>query len=111
MIKGGRVKTLAYENILVERKDNLAYVTINRPEVRNALNKQTLDEISQAVAELEEDDSVKVIIFTGAGEKSFAAGADINQLKERTFLDAFQPGTCSKCMTKLKAAKSDDCHD
>lgn len=96
---------MTYKNIFVERKDSLAYVTINRPEVRNALNKQTLDEISHAVTELEEDDSVKVIIFTGAGEKSFAAGADINQLKDRTFLDAFQPGSMQQVYDKIESCK------
>ena len=94
---------MAYENILVEKKEKLAYVTINRPEVRNALNAQTLDEITRALAELENDDEVKCIVFTGAGEKSFAAGADINQLKEKTMLDALQSGSMQQVYDRIEA--------
>lgn len=96
---------MEYENIIVERKSNIAYVTINRPEVRNALNQQTLNEISHSLAELEQDDNVKCIVFTGAGGKSFAAGADIGQLKTRTFLDAFQPGNMQQVYDKIEACK------
>ncbi|MFA8440171.1 enoyl-CoA hydratase/isomerase family protein [Pueribacillus sp. YX66] len=96
---------MSYENILVERKTNLAYVTINRPDVRNALNKQTLEEISSTVTELENDNAVKCIVFTGAGEKSFAAGADINQLKERTMHDALQSGSMSQVYDQIEACK------
>lgn len=94
-----------YENLLVEKKENLAYVTINRPEVRNALNADTLNEIVKAVTELENEDDVKVIVFTGAGEKSFAAGADINQLKEKTMLDALQSGSMSQVYDMIEACK------
>lgn len=96
---------MTYENILVERKTNLAYVTINRPDVRNALNRQTLDEITAAVIELENDDDVKCIVFTGAGDKSFAAGADINQLKERTMLDALESGSMQEIYDTIEACK------
>lgn len=96
---------MSYENILVERKANLAYVTINRPEVRNALNRQTLEEITSAVTELENDEAVKCIVFTGAGEKSFAAGADIGQLKERTMHDALQGGSMQQIYDMIEACK------
>src|SRR5205085_8786096 len=59
-------------------------VTINRPTVLNALNTATLDELRRAILELKYDDSVRVVILTGAGEKSFVAGADINELAVQT---------------------------
>ena len=69
-----------FENLQVERDGAVATVTINRPKVLNALNAQTLDELRRAVLALKHDDSVRAVILTGAGEKSFVAGADINEL-------------------------------
>ena len=66
-----------YENLLVSIEAKIATVTINRPKVLNALNKETLLELKSAFTALATDSSVKVIILTGAGEKSFVAGADI----------------------------------
>jgi enoyl-CoA hydratase len=68
------------ENLLLERADGLAVVTVNRPKVLNALNMQTLDELRRTVLALRYDDDVRVVILTGAGEKAFIAGADINEL-------------------------------
>lgn len=79
---------MGYNNLKVEVKGRLGYITINRPEVRNALNGETLEEIVASLQELEANDEVNCIVFTGAGEKSFAAGADIQQLTKRTALDA-----------------------
>ncbi len=81
-----------YQNILVEFEDRIGTIKLNRPEVRNALDAKTLTEISHALEALENDDSVGVIIFTGAGEKTFAAGADIGQLREKQPKDALVPG-------------------
>jgi enoyl-CoA hydratase len=81
-----------YENILVEQTEQIGVIKLNRPDVRNALDGQTLTEISVALETLENDDGVGVIVFTGAGEKSFAAGADIRQLREKQPLDALTPG-------------------
>ncbi|SEQ97459.1 enoyl-CoA hydratase/isomerase family protein [Piscibacillus halophilus] len=81
-----------YQNIEVENNQGLFWLTLNRPDVRNALDATMLQEIDQAVTEAEEDENVKVIIFRGAGGKSFAAGADIKQLKEREPLEALVPG-------------------
>jgi len=61
--------------------DRLAVVTITRPEVRNALNRQVVAELRDALAELRDADDVGVVAFTGAGEKAFVAGADISQLR------------------------------
>lgn len=83
---------MEYQNILVERNESIGIIKINRPEVRNALDSQTLTEISHAVQTLENDDGVGIIVFTGSGEKSFAAGADIRQLREKQPLDALIPG-------------------
>src|SRR5258706_1176244 len=78
---------MAYENILFEKKDSIAYITFNRPKVLNALNRKTVDELRDALLDAREDSSVRVVIFTGAGEKSFVAGADIGELAERTPVD------------------------
>ena len=70
---------MAYENILYEKRDGIAYITINRPKVLNALNRKTVEELRQALLDARDDASVRVLILTGAGEKSFVAGADIGQ--------------------------------
>ena len=81
-----------YENILVEVEDRIGTIKLNRPEVRNALDARTLLEIENALETMEKNDRVQVIVFTGSGEKSFAAGADINQLSVKQPLDALVPG-------------------
>src|SRR5712672_1336415 len=78
---------MAYENILFEKKDGIAYVTFNRPKVLNALNRKTVEELREALLDAREDSSVRVVILTGAGEKSFVAGADISELAQRTPVD------------------------
>src|ERR1043165_8904394 len=75
---------MAFDNLLLERDAAIAIVTINRPKVLNALNTATIDELRRAIPELKADDSVRVVILTGAGEKSFVAGADINELAVQT---------------------------
>lgn len=70
------------KNILFEKKEGIGFITINRPEKLNALNKETMDELECLLYEIERDKEVKVIIITGAGEKAFIAGADINELHE-----------------------------
>jgi enoyl-CoA hydratase len=69
-----------FANLLIERDGAVAVVTINRPAVLNALNTQTLQDLSHAALELQRDESVRAIVLTGAGEKSFVAGADITEL-------------------------------
>jgi enoyl-CoA hydratase len=71
---------MAYENILYEVRDSIAYVTFNRPKVLNALNRATLVELRQALEAARDDAAVRVVIVTGAGEKAFVAGADISEL-------------------------------
>jgi len=76
-----------FENLLVESRDRIAWVTVNRPKVLNALNRQTVRELGECFQRLGQDDAVGVIILTGAGEKSFVAGADINELARQTPLE------------------------
>src|ERR1700740_439481 len=69
-----------YENILLEKKDSIAYVTVNRPKVLNALNMATMEELRAAFHDIKNDAAIRVVIFTGSGEKAFIAGADIAEL-------------------------------
>jgi enoyl-CoA hydratase len=68
------------EHLLIERDGGVAIVTVNRPKVLNALNTATLDELRRAMLAFRYDEGVRAVIVTGAGEKSFIAGADINEL-------------------------------
>jgi enoyl-CoA hydratase len=79
-----------YENLLVELEKNIALVTINRPKVLNALNKETLLEIKAAFTALAADPAVKVIILTGAGDKAFVAGADIAFMQPLNAVEGFE---------------------
>jgi enoyl-CoA hydratase/carnithine racemase len=75
---------MPYETLLYEKRDGIAYVTINRPEKLNALNRQVMDELSACFEVIRHDGEVRVAILTGAGEKAFAAGADISELAVQT---------------------------
>jgi len=77
-----------YETILTAVEEGVGTITINRPDSRNSLNTQVLGDIRQALAEFRHDQGVGVVVFTGAGDRAFAAGADIGELRERTALDA-----------------------
>jgi enoyl-CoA hydratase len=75
---------MAYENLLTEKRDQIAFLTFNRPKVLNALNRKTMEELGHVLAEAREDSEVRVLILTGAGEKAFIAGADISELALQT---------------------------
>lgn len=75
---------MAYENLLYELKDGVARITFNRPKVLNALNRRTMEELDDCLAGAERDEQVRALILTGAGEKAFVAGADINELAQST---------------------------
>lgn len=70
-----------YSSLLIEKENNIATLTINRPDKMNALNKTVLDELDRAIDELNADSSIRSIIITGAGPKAFVAGADISEFK------------------------------
>ena len=71
-----------YNNLFVEIENGTAVVTMNRPQALNALNDELMSEINDIFTDLNQDNNVKVIILTGAGEKSFVAGADIKEMKD-----------------------------
>ncbi len=76
----------SYETLLVEQRERVAIVTINRPEKRNALNIKTREEGAAVLEQLQNDDDVRVVVITGAGDKAFIAGADIAEFSGRTAL-------------------------
>jgi len=73
-----------YENILFDKKNSIAYVTVNRPKVLNALNMATMEELRAAFHDIKNDAELRAVILTGAGEKAFIAGADIGELAQNT---------------------------
>jgi enoyl-CoA hydratase len=75
---------MAYENLIYEKRDGIAFVTFNRPKVLNALNRKTMEELREILIDARGDEAVRVLILTGAGEKSFVAGADIGELSQQT---------------------------
>src|SRR5215472_8888084 len=75
---------MADSHLLVARDGSVATVTINRPKVLNALDSDTIDELRRTLLDLQRDEAIRVIVLTGAGEKSFIAGADINELAVQT---------------------------
>ena len=70
------------KNVILEKEEHLAIVTINRPKALNALNSETLKDLDTVIADLENDSNIYAVILTGAGEKSFVAGADISEMKD-----------------------------
>lgn len=70
------------KNVILEKEGHLAIVTINRPKALNALNSETLNDLNAVVDDLEKDNNIYAVILTGAGEKSFVAGADISEMKD-----------------------------
>ncbi len=94
---------MPYANLLLDRADRIATVTINRPTALNALNKETLTELLDCFRDLRDDAAVQVVILTGAGEKAFVAGADIAFMRELTPLEvrAFA-GLGQDCMNTIE---------
>jgi enoyl-CoA hydratase len=73
---------MTFENIILDKKNLIAYVTVNRPKVLNALNMATMEELRAAFTDIKNDASIRVAILTGSGEKAFIAGADIGELSK-----------------------------
>jgi enoyl-CoA hydratase/carnithine racemase len=79
---------VALQNIRLEKKGSIAYVTIDRPKVLNALNMATMEELGEVFTDLAADREIRVVILTGSGEKAFVAGADINELQKNNPVEA-----------------------
>ena len=92
---------LKLENVLYEKKGPVAYVTINRPKVLNALNAKTISELRSAFQDARDDSEVRGVIFTGAGDKAFAAGADISEMANDTPLTAEQKTRSGQGLTDV----------
>ncbi len=82
---------MSYEMILVERRDRVGLITLNRPKQLNALNDQLMDELGSALLEMDADDAVGAIVITG-NDKAFAAGADIGAMAQWSYMDVFKTG-------------------
>jgi enoyl-CoA hydratase len=81
-----------YQYILVERDERVGIVTLNRPKELNALNTQLIGELARALEELDRDEATRCIVLTGAGEKAFAAGADIKEMSDKSPIDMLTGG-------------------
>ena len=92
---------LKLENVLYEKKDGIAYVTLNRPKVLNALNKATWQDLRAAFEDSRDDANVRGIILTGAGDKAFIAGADISELATVSAVQAEQSSTFGQDVLNL----------
>jgi enoyl-CoA hydratase len=75
-----------YETLIYEKKDNIGVLTINRPEKLNALSNELMGELAQFLDDIENDEELRILVITGAGEKAFVAGADIQELVDRDAL-------------------------
>jgi len=80
----------SYQTILVDAKEGVGYVKLNRPKALNALNEQLQDEVVAAMEKFDSDPQVKAIILTGEGDKAFAAGADIKMMAPKNFMDVYK---------------------
>ena len=79
---------MAYENIISETRDAVGIITLNRPKALNALNAQLIDELNYALSDFQEDTAIGCVII-GGSEKAFAAGADIREMKGKSFTDVY----------------------
>lgn len=89
------------ENVLYEKKGPIAYVTINRPKVLNALNAKTVSELKSVFEDARDDSEVRGVVFTGAGNKAFAAGADISEIANDTAVTAAVRTQAGQALTEL----------
>lgn len=80
---------MAYETLIVDIKDHIALIRLNRPDALNALNSTLMAELARALTEADQDAKVRAIVLTGS-EKAFAAGADIKEMSEKGFVDVFE---------------------
>lgn len=95
------ITTATFGNIFYETKGAIAYITLNRPKVLNALNKSVITELKTAFEAARDDYAVRGVIFTGAGDKAFAAGADISEMLNDTPLEAEEKTRMGQALTTL----------
>jgi enoyl-CoA hydratase len=91
---------MSYENILVEKRDAVGLITLNRPQALNALCTALIDELAEAVDDLEADEAIGAIVVTGS-EKAFAAGADIKEMQDKSYMDAYKGDFITKGWERL----------
>jgi enoyl-CoA hydratase/carnithine racemase len=92
---------LKLENVVYDKKGPIGYVTLNRPKVMNALNKATINELQGVFEDARDDSAVRGVILTGAGEKAFAAGADIAEIVNNTPVEAEEATRRGQALTDL----------
>src|SRR5438309_4407680 len=92
---------LTLENVLYEKKGAIAYVTLNRPKVLNALSKKTWEDLKAAFEDAQDDAAVRGVILTGAGDKAFIAGADISEIAQISAVEAEQSSTFGQGVLNL----------
>src|SRR6266508_1601903 len=95
------VAALTLENVLYEKKGAIAYVTLNRPKVLNALNRRTWEDLQTAFEDAREDSAIRGVILTGAGDKAFIAGADIGELSKVSAVEAEESSTFGQGVLNL----------
>src|SRR5262249_6265816 len=95
------IETSTFGTIVYEKKGSIAYVTLNRPKVLNALNKSVIAELRTAFEAAHDDSTVRGVILTGAGDKAFAAGADISEMLNDTPLEAEETTRRGQALTAL----------
>jgi enoyl-CoA hydratase/carnithine racemase len=95
------VAALRLENVLYEKNGAIAYVTLNRPKVLNALNRRTWEDLREAFEDAREDSAIRGVILTGAGDKAFIAGADISELSRVTAIEAEASSTFGQGVLNL----------
>ena len=84
---------MVFETLLLEKQDGVGIITLNRPERLNALNRALTTELERALTQFENDDELKAIIVTGAGDRAFSAGADIHEMVQQSEAQSEEPGS------------------
>src|SRR5260370_22195359 len=98
-VRSTAATTPTFTSVLYEKKGAIAYVTLNRPNVLNALNKTLIAELKAAFEDARDDSEVRGIILTGAGDKAFAAGADVSEILNDSPLDAEEKTRFGRAVT------------
>ncbi len=95
---------MSYENILVEKRDAVGLITLNRPQALNALCAALIEELAEAVDDFEADEAIGAIVVTGS-EKAFAAGADIKEMQDKTYMDVYKGDFITKGWERLSKTR------